>query len=55
MDETTLNDLSDAPPLPSDLSGCHTLLVEQARTLVELQQSREELSQELAHNNPRVA
>ena len=47
MDETTLNDLSDAPPLPSDLSGCHTLLVEQARTLVELQQSREELSQEV--------
>ena len=47
MDETTLNDLSDAPPLPNDLSGCHTLLVEQARTLVELQQSREELSQEI--------
>lgn len=36
----------DVPPLPDALEACHTLLVEQARTICEMQQSRTELSQE---------
>ncbi|HUY87097.1 MAG TPA: IS66 family transposase [Pirellulales bacterium] len=46
MDESTLNASPDAPPLPSDLPTCHALLVEQALTLVELQEVRTNLSQE---------
>jgi transposase len=37
----------DAPPLPGDLSACHALLLEQSRAIVEMQQSRTELSQEI--------
>jgi transposase len=36
----------DVPPLPDDLSACHALLVEQARAICEMQQSRTALSQE---------
>src|SRR5260221_5659797 len=46
MDEPTLNAPQDAPPLPSDLSACHALLVEQARALLELQRLLTESSQE---------
>ena len=47
MDESTLNAPQDAPPLPNDLPACHALLLEQARTLNELQESRQLLSQEI--------
>jgi len=47
MYEPTLNAPQDAPPLPNDLSACHALLLEQARTLIELQESRQLLSQEI--------
>lgn len=40
MDELSPQPLPDAPPLPDDLSACHALLLEQARVIVELQQSR---------------
>jgi transposase len=46
MDEPTLHAPQDAPPLPGDLSACQALLVEQARVLIELQNLREQLSQE---------
>ena len=46
MDEPTLNAPQDAPPLPNDLPACHALLLELARTLNELQGSRQVLSQE---------
>ena len=46
MDESTLNASQDAPPLPNDLPACHALLLELARTLNELQGSRQVLSQE---------
>lgn len=46
MDEPTLNAQQDAPPLPNDLPACHALLLELARTLNELQGSRQVLSQE---------
>jgi transposase len=46
MDEPSSPRLPDAPPLPDDLPACHALLLEQARTIVETQQSRTELSQE---------
>lgn len=39
--------MDDASHLPDELNACHSLLVEQARTLVELQQSREQLSNEV--------
>lgn len=48
MDEPTLQPLPGTPPLPDDLPACHALLLEQARTMVEMQQSRTELSQENA-------
>jgi transposase len=47
MDEVTAQPLPDAPPLPGELHACHTLLLEQARTVVELQESRLELAQEI--------
>lgn len=47
MDEPSLNAPPDTPPLPADLPACHALLVEQALSLVELQQSRAQLSQEI--------
>jgi transposase len=47
MDEPTLNAPPDAPPLPSDLPACHALLVEQARALIDLQESRQQLSQDV--------
>src|SRR5690242_13858961 len=47
MDEAAPHHAPDAPPLPADLSACHALLVEQARALIELQQTRTELSQEI--------
>jgi len=37
----------DVPPLPDELQACHALLLEQARTICEMQQSRTELSQQL--------
>lgn len=37
----------DVPPLPDELQACHSLLLEQARTICEMQQSRAELSQQL--------
>jgi len=46
MDEPTLNAPQGAPPLPSDLSACHALLVEQARALLELKKLLTESSQE---------
>ncbi|HJT31575.1 MAG TPA: IS66 family transposase [Pirellulales bacterium] len=45
MDETSSPRL-DVPPLPDALEACHALLVEQARALCEMQQSRTELTQE---------
>lgn len=47
MDEASSQPRPDAPPLPDDLQGCHALLLEQARAIVEMQQSRNELSQEI--------
>jgi transposase len=47
MDERSPQPLPDAPPLPEDLSTCHTLLLEQARVITEMQQSRLDLSQEI--------
>src|SRR5579863_4432595 len=47
MDEPTLNAPPDAPPLPSDLSACHALLLEQALALIEMQRMRTEQSQEI--------
>lgn len=38
--------MHDATPLPYDVNGCHSLIVEQARALTEIQQSRQQLSQE---------
>ena len=35
------------PSLPADLSACQALLVEQARLIVEQEQSRVKLSQEI--------
>lgn len=46
MDESSSPSFTDAPPLPDDLWACHALLLEQSRTIVEMQQSRTELSQE---------
>ena len=46
MDELSSRPL-DASALPGDLSACHALLVEQARAICEMQQSRTELSQEV--------
>lgn len=46
MDEPSSQPRPDAPPLPDDLQGCHSLLLEQALAIVEMQQSRVELSQE---------
>jgi len=48
MDETSPQPLPDAPPLPDDLSACHALLLEQARTIVEVSQEKEELKLQLA-------
>ncbi len=45
MDEISPQPLPDAPPLPDDLSACHALLLEQARVIAELQQSRLEQGQ----------
>jgi len=39
--------MHDATPLPPDLDACHGLIVEQAQTLAEMQQSREQLSQQI--------
>lgn len=47
MDEPSPQPSPDATPLPDDLTACHALLLEQARTMVEMQQSRTELSQEI--------
>lgn len=46
MDEPISLPVPDVPPLPEDLSACHALLLEQARVIVEQQQSRVSLSQE---------
>ncbi len=46
-----LTDMQDATSLPQDVQGCHALLVEQARAIVELQAAREKQSQELAELN----
>jgi transposase len=43
--------MQDARPLPDDLDGCHALLVEQARSLVDLQAEREKLAREIAELN----
>ena len=43
--------MQDATSLPQDVQGCHALIVEQARAIVELQTAREKLSQELAELN----
>ncbi|HEV7179970.1 MAG TPA: IS66 family transposase [Candidatus Baltobacteraceae bacterium] len=45
MEEVSAQKLPDAPILPADLSSCHVLLAEQARTIVEMQQSRIERDQ----------
>src|SRR5690348_9967764 len=45
MDDTS-SPRPDVPPLPDALEACHALLVEQARALCEMQQSRTELTQE---------
>lgn len=45
MDELSSPPVPDAPPLPDDLPGCHALLLEQARVIVEIQQSRVEQDQ----------
>ena len=47
MDEVIAPSLSEATRLPDDLPACHALLAEQARTIVEMQQSRIDLSQEI--------
>ncbi|HJQ18124.1 MAG TPA: IS66 family transposase [Allosphingosinicella sp.] len=47
MDEHASRPLPDVPPLPDDLAACHALLLEQSRTIVEMQQSRTELSQQI--------
>lgn len=39
--------MHDATPLPHDVNACHSLIVEQARTLLDIQQSRQQLSQEV--------
>lgn len=39
--------MQDATRLPKDVDACHALILEQAQTLVELQSSRESLSQEV--------
>jgi transposase len=46
MDDTS-SPRPDVPPLPDDVSACHALLVEQARAICEMQQSRTALSQEV--------
>jgi transposase len=43
--------MQDAQLLPHDLDGCHALLVEQARSLVDLQAEREKLAREIAELN----
>jgi transposase len=43
MDESHSSPVPHASPLPDDLPACHALLLEQARVIVELQQSREDL------------
>ena len=45
MDELSPRPSLPSPPLPDDLSACHALLFEQARTIAELQQSRLEQGQ----------
>jgi transposase len=47
MDEASSPPRPDVPPLPDDLQACHALLLEQARAIVEMHQSRSELSQEV--------
>lgn len=39
--------VSAAPPLPDDLPSCHALLLEQARAILEQEQSRVSLSQQI--------
>lgn len=46
MDEPSSQPGPDVSPLPEDLRACHALLLEQSRTIVEIQQSRTDLSQE---------
>jgi transposase len=46
MDEAHSNPAPEALPLPANVSACQALLVEQARVLIELQNLREQLSQE---------
>lgn len=46
MDEDASQLPPELPPLPEEASACHALLVEQARSLIELQASQEKLSQE---------
>lgn len=47
MDEVASSRPPEHSPLPEEVPACHALLVEQSRSLVELQASREKLSQEL--------
>lgn len=47
MDEVASQLPPELSPLPEEVPACHALLVEQARSLVELQASRERLSQEI--------
>jgi transposase len=46
MDEAVDNPMPKDAALPGEVPACHSLLLEQARALVEMQQSREQLSQE---------
>lgn len=46
MQDATPEFGNDATLLPSELDACHSLLLEQAQSLIELQQSRENLTQE---------
>ena len=47
MHDATPDSGNEATLLPSEVDACHSLLLEQAHALLELQQSREQLTQEV--------